>query len=257
MDGEAWRVARFGKKVTFEEVHRQIGKGGDQLMPVFLSLKELAKFGEDLEQFRGDLCKKEFLPRVNAFPGVRQLFPLSALHTVSAMAWESFSASASRHWSQAGSDNTRFLSVKGRKPNAKTSASNRLPKRLVSLATKGPKQGRTVRGNSLHPNGDAPNEQGQRTLDQHRRLTVHLPLSSLFGYSSNWRTRVWTDQSWKPAGKCLMPRVAQALPSLRNGYRQHVTFLALCARHNVALPRPNLQMSPAVRRLPHYERRVN
>ena len=77
MDGEAWRVARFGKKVTFEEVHRQIGKGGDQLMPVFLSLKELAKFGEELEQFRGDLCKKEFLPRVNAFPGVRQLFPLS------------------------------------------------------------------------------------------------------------------------------------------------------------------------------------
>ena len=77
LHGEAWRVARFGKKVTFEEVHRQIGKGGDQLMPVFLSLKELAKFGEELEQFRGDLCKKEFLPRVNAFPGVRQLFPLS------------------------------------------------------------------------------------------------------------------------------------------------------------------------------------
>ena len=74
LHGEAWRVARFGKKVTFEEVHRQIGKGGDQLMPVFLSLKELAKLGEELEQFRGDLCKKEFLPRVNAFPGVRQLF---------------------------------------------------------------------------------------------------------------------------------------------------------------------------------------
>jgi len=76
LHAEAWRVslARFGKKVTFEEVRRQIGKGGDQLMPVFLSPKELAKFGEELEQFRGDLFKKEFLPRVKAFPDVRQLF---------------------------------------------------------------------------------------------------------------------------------------------------------------------------------------
>jgi len=76
LHAEAWRVslARFGKKVTFEEVRRQIGKGGDQLMPVFLSPKELAKFGEELEQLRGDLFKKEFLPRVKAFPDVRQLF---------------------------------------------------------------------------------------------------------------------------------------------------------------------------------------
>ena len=76
LHAEAWRVsfARFGKKVTFEEVRRQIGKGGDQLMPVFLSPKELDKFGEELEQFRSDLFKKEFLPRVKPFPCVRQLF---------------------------------------------------------------------------------------------------------------------------------------------------------------------------------------
>ena len=76
LHAEAWQVsfARFGKKVTFEEVRRQIGKGGDQLMPVFLSPKELDKFGEELEQFRSDLFKKEFLPRVKPFPCVRQLF---------------------------------------------------------------------------------------------------------------------------------------------------------------------------------------
>jgi len=76
LHAEAWRVsfARFGKKVTFEEVRRQIGKGGDQLMPVFLSPKELDKFGEELEQFRSDLFKKEFLPRVKPFPCVPQLF---------------------------------------------------------------------------------------------------------------------------------------------------------------------------------------
>jgi HAD superfamily hydrolase (TIGR01509 family) len=76
LHAEAWRVslARFGKKVTFAEVRRQIGKGGDQLMPVFLSRQELQDFGDELEQYRSDLFKKEFLPRVKPFPCVRQLF---------------------------------------------------------------------------------------------------------------------------------------------------------------------------------------
>jgi HAD superfamily hydrolase (TIGR01549 family) len=76
LHAEAWQKAlgRFGKKVSFAEVRQQIGKGGDQLMPVFLSQQELKKFGEDLEQYRSNLFKKEYLPRVTAFPGVRQLF---------------------------------------------------------------------------------------------------------------------------------------------------------------------------------------
>ena len=76
LHAEAWQVAleRFGKKVSFAEVRRQIGKGGDQLMPVFLSQREMEKFGEELEQYRSKLFKKEYLPRVTAFPGVRQLF---------------------------------------------------------------------------------------------------------------------------------------------------------------------------------------
>ena len=76
LHAEAWREAleRFGKKVSFAEVRRQIGKGGDQLMPVFLSREELQNFGDELEQYRSDLFKKEFLPRVKAFPDVRQLF---------------------------------------------------------------------------------------------------------------------------------------------------------------------------------------
>ncbi len=76
LHAEAWREAleRFGKKVSFAEVRRQIGKGGDQLMPVFLSREELQNFSDELEQYRSDLFKKEFLPRVKAFPDVRQLF---------------------------------------------------------------------------------------------------------------------------------------------------------------------------------------
>jgi HAD superfamily hydrolase (TIGR01549 family) len=72
----AWRAAfaRFGKKVAFDDVRRQIGKGGDQLLPVFLSQPELDQFGEELERYRSQLFKREYLPRVKAFPGVRPLF---------------------------------------------------------------------------------------------------------------------------------------------------------------------------------------
>ena len=76
LHAEAWQVAlkRFGKNVSFAEVRRQIGKGGDQLLPVFLSQRELEKFAEELEQYRSKLFKKEYLSRVTAFPAVRQLF---------------------------------------------------------------------------------------------------------------------------------------------------------------------------------------
>jgi HAD superfamily hydrolase (TIGR01549 family) len=55
-------------------VRAQIGKGADQLLPVFLSPTELEKFGKELEAYRSALFKKEYLPRVKAFPEVRQLF---------------------------------------------------------------------------------------------------------------------------------------------------------------------------------------
>ncbi len=73
---EAWREAfrRYGKEVSFEDLHRQMGKGGDQLMPVFLSEAELEEFGEELEGRRVELFKSEYLPRVKAFPRVRELF---------------------------------------------------------------------------------------------------------------------------------------------------------------------------------------
>jgi HAD superfamily hydrolase (TIGR01549 family) len=76
LHAEAWRqaFARFGKELPFQQVRSQIGKGGDQLMPVFLSPEELGRFGEALEAYRGDLYKRQFLPRVRPFPAVRPLF---------------------------------------------------------------------------------------------------------------------------------------------------------------------------------------
>ncbi len=73
---EAWREAFrcYGKEVAYDEVHKQMGKGGDQLMPVFCSKEELEQFGTELEQRRVDLFTSDYLPRVRPFPQVRELF---------------------------------------------------------------------------------------------------------------------------------------------------------------------------------------
>jgi HAD superfamily hydrolase (TIGR01509 family) len=65
---------RFGHTVSFEAVRGQIGKGGDQLMPVFLSADEIEARGEAMSEFRSALFKREFLPGLQPFPDVRALF---------------------------------------------------------------------------------------------------------------------------------------------------------------------------------------
>ncbi|HEY0006615.1 MAG TPA: HAD family hydrolase [Pyrinomonadaceae bacterium] len=76
LHAQAWKEAfkHFGKEIPYEQVRKQIGKGGDQLMPVFFSREELDQFGEEMEAYRGELYKRDFLPRVRAFPQVRELF---------------------------------------------------------------------------------------------------------------------------------------------------------------------------------------
>ncbi len=76
LHARAWQETfkHFGRELPYEQVRHQIGKGGDQLMPVFFSQAELDKFGKEMEQYRGDLYKREYLPRVRAFPQVRALF---------------------------------------------------------------------------------------------------------------------------------------------------------------------------------------
>jgi HAD superfamily hydrolase (TIGR01509 family) len=76
LHARAWQeaFAHFGKQFPFERVRYQIGKGGDQLLPVFLSEGEIEEFGDELTEYRGELFKREYLPRVVAFPAVRELF---------------------------------------------------------------------------------------------------------------------------------------------------------------------------------------
>jgi HAD superfamily hydrolase (TIGR01509 family) len=71
----AWREAflEFGLDKPAGEIRWQIGKGGDNLIPtLFPDLGEARR--EALEAFRGDLFKRDYLPRATPFPGVRDLF---------------------------------------------------------------------------------------------------------------------------------------------------------------------------------------
>ncbi len=72
----AWRETflHFGIDLPLEEIRGQIGKGGDNLIPALLP-KELVEARQDeIDTFRGELFKRDYLPRVVPFPGVRELF---------------------------------------------------------------------------------------------------------------------------------------------------------------------------------------
>jgi HAD superfamily hydrolase (TIGR01549 family) len=76
LHAHAWQDAfrDFGHEISFQEIRHQIGKGSDQLMPVFLSQGELNQRGEVLEKHRAQILKERYLPQVTAFPQVRELF---------------------------------------------------------------------------------------------------------------------------------------------------------------------------------------
>src|SRR5690242_13480454 len=75
LHARAWQeaFAHFGHQVEFSAVRSQIGKGGDQLMPVFLSKEEIDSRGQEIEEYRSKVYKQQYLPKVRGFPEVRQL----------------------------------------------------------------------------------------------------------------------------------------------------------------------------------------
>ncbi len=54
----------------------QIGKAGDQLLPVFASEEQIKKYGEDIKTRKAKLFQDNYLHKVKPFSGVRQLFEL-------------------------------------------------------------------------------------------------------------------------------------------------------------------------------------
>ena len=73
---QAWKETfrHFGKEIPVERLREQIGKGGDQYLPEFLTEKEQREFGPQAEEYRGELFKRKYLPDVRPFPKVRELF---------------------------------------------------------------------------------------------------------------------------------------------------------------------------------------
>lgn len=72
---QAWQDAfrDFGHDIALEDLRRQIGKGGDQLLPVFLSETELKEKGEALEAHRSKILKERYLPTIKGLAQVRAL----------------------------------------------------------------------------------------------------------------------------------------------------------------------------------------
>ncbi len=75
LHAESWQraFAQFGIDVSYETALRQIGKGGDHLLPVFVPKDKLETTGKAIEQFRKELFEREYLSQVKPFPRVRQL----------------------------------------------------------------------------------------------------------------------------------------------------------------------------------------
>jgi HAD superfamily hydrolase (TIGR01509 family) len=73
---EAWRKAfeKYGRKIPFDKIRPQIGKGADTLLPEFLTEEEIKDFGDEIADLRSEIFKDEYLSRVKPFPKVRELF---------------------------------------------------------------------------------------------------------------------------------------------------------------------------------------
>jgi phosphoglycolate phosphatase-like HAD superfamily hydrolase len=71
----AWHEAmvRFGHDVSFEQARSQIGKGGDKLVPTFLSAAAQSEHGKELDAWRSQHFKATYLPLIRPFSAVPDL----------------------------------------------------------------------------------------------------------------------------------------------------------------------------------------
>jgi HAD superfamily hydrolase (TIGR01509 family) len=73
LHAEAWRLAFAAMDIMVEqeEVRRQIGKGGDELIPVFVPWWKRKQVEEPLKRYRKYIFQQDFLPQVKALPHAR------------------------------------------------------------------------------------------------------------------------------------------------------------------------------------------
>ena len=80
----AWQQAfrHFGIELGLETIREQVGKGGDNLIPALVPEDRAEQESEAIEEFRSDLFARDYLPRVQPFPGVRGLFEKLYAHGI-------------------------------------------------------------------------------------------------------------------------------------------------------------------------------
>jgi HAD superfamily hydrolase (TIGR01509 family) len=76
LHAEAWKDAFgvAGIDLDLETIRREIGKGGDQLIPVFVPFWRRRILEEPLETYRKFVFKTQYLDQVRPFPNTRELF---------------------------------------------------------------------------------------------------------------------------------------------------------------------------------------
>lgn len=75
LHAKAWQDAfrEFGHRVALEDIQKQIGKGGDTLMPVFVSKDEIEASGEKMVERYAAIFKERYLGQAMPFPHVPEL----------------------------------------------------------------------------------------------------------------------------------------------------------------------------------------
>ena len=73
LHAEAWQVAlgAIGVHVELEEIRRQIGKGGDELVPFFVPWWKHKHIQKPIENFRKHIFQTDFLHRIEPLPHAR------------------------------------------------------------------------------------------------------------------------------------------------------------------------------------------
>lgn len=75
LHAEAWRRSfeHFGIEVGLDEAWRQIGKGGDQVVPIFVSEADRERLETPLKEFRKEIFHRDYISRMVAFSKAREL----------------------------------------------------------------------------------------------------------------------------------------------------------------------------------------
>ena len=75
---ESWvrTLQHFGYDATFEAIVKQIGKGGEYLLPNFVPADKLRSQGKEINAFRRSLFHREYIDRIVPFADARRLLEL-------------------------------------------------------------------------------------------------------------------------------------------------------------------------------------